>query len=104
MDLLQEANLKRGYYIGPRSEDEMVEYWRQVHHLALPSSSFAFVKVRIGGMVLTYPSWCVIRGQREIPEATKAMRGRILDSFTDALDGKNPYRGRNNVHCCVSMA
>ncbi|CBJ26024.1 hypothetical protein Esi_0018_0105 [Ectocarpus siliculosus] len=87
MDLLQEANLKRGYYVGPRSEDEMVEYWRQVHHLALPSSSFAFVKVRIGGMVLTYPSWCVIRGQREIPEATKAMRGRILDSFTDALDG-----------------
>ncbi|CAM9187633.1 unnamed protein product [Ectocarpus sp. 6 AP-2014] len=87
MDLLQEANLKRGYYVGPRSEDEMVEYWRQVHHLALPSSSFAFVKVRIGGMVLTYPSWCVIRGQKEIPEATKAMRGRILDSFTDALDG-----------------
>ncbi|CAM9928758.1 unnamed protein product [Ectocarpus sp. 12 AP-2014] len=87
MDLLQEANLKRGYYVGPRSEDEMVEYWRQVHHLALPSSSFAFVKVRIAGMVLTYPSWCVIRGQKEIPEATKAMRGRILDSFTDALDG-----------------
>lgn len=24
MDLLQEANLKRGYYVGPRSEDEMV--------------------------------------------------------------------------------
>lgn len=38
--------------------------------------------------VLTYPSWCVIRGQGEVPEATRAMRGRILESFTDALDGK----------------
>lgn len=37
--------------------------------------------------VLTYPSWCVVRGQREIPDATRAMRTRILDSFADALDG-----------------
>lgn len=28
-----------------------VEYWRQVHHISLPSSNFVFVKVRIGGMV-----------------------------------------------------
>lgn len=28
-----------------------VEYWRQVHHLNLPSTNFAFVKVRIGGIV-----------------------------------------------------
>lgn len=30
---------------------EQVEYWRQVHHLNLPSTNFAFVKIRIGGMV-----------------------------------------------------
>ncbi|CAB1119965.1 unnamed protein product [Ectocarpus sp. CCAP 1310/34] len=79
MDLLQEANLKRGYYVGPRSEDEMEFDSRDV--LVAPDA-FLFP-------VLTYPSWCVIRGQKEIPEATKAMRGRILDSFTDALDGNS---------------
>ncbi|CAM9968751.1 unnamed protein product, partial [Scytosiphon promiscuus] len=92
MDVLQEANLKRGYLIGPTSEDEMAEYWRQVHHLNLPSTNFQFVKVRIGGMVLTYPSWCVVRGQREVPDATRAMRSRILESFADALDGMEGVR------------
>lgn len=42
--------------------------------------------------VLTYPSWCVVRGQKEVPEATRALRGRILESFTDALDGTWSYR------------
>lgn len=37
--------------------------------------------------VLTYPSWCVVRAQADVPDAARAMRGRILDAFTDAVDG-----------------
>lgn len=46
------------------------------------------LKCDINNQVLTYPSWCVIRGQGEVAEAAQALHGRILDSFADGLDGK----------------
>lgn len=45
------------------------------------------IRVRSARQVLTYPSWCVIRRHREVPEATKALKDAILNAFTDALDG-----------------
>ncbi|CAM9818359.1 unnamed protein product, partial [Sphacelaria rigidula] len=44
------------------------------------------LKCDINNQVLTYPSWCVIRGQGEVAEAAQALHGRILDSFADGLD------------------